>query len=69
MTLSRRARLALAAVMALGLAVIYLPLFVVLISSFNTDRTFSWPPNGLHARLVGPRAGTTPAPERRSAPR
>ena len=46
MTLSRRARLALAAFMTLGLAVIYLPLFVVIISSFNIDRTFSWPPNG-----------------------
>jgi putative spermidine/putrescine transport system permease protein len=47
MTLSPRARLALAAVMALGLAVIYVPLIVVLISSFNTDLTFSWPPHGL----------------------
>jgi putative spermidine/putrescine transport system permease protein len=27
--------------------VIYLPLVVVLISSFNTDRTFGWPPSGL----------------------
>jgi putative spermidine/putrescine transport system permease protein len=47
MTLSRTARAALAAVMALGLAVVYLPLVVVLISSFNTDRTFGWPPSGL----------------------
>jgi putative spermidine/putrescine transport system permease protein len=47
MTLSPRARLVLAAFMAVGLAVIYLPLIVVLISSFNTDITFSWPPNGL----------------------
>jgi putative spermidine/putrescine transport system permease protein len=47
MILSRRARLALAAAMALGLAVIYVPLAVVLLSSFNTDRTFGWPPSGL----------------------
>jgi putative spermidine/putrescine transport system permease protein len=47
MTLSRRARFALAAVMAAGLGVIYVPLIVVLISSFNTDLTFSWPPHGL----------------------
>src|SRR4029079_12487941 len=47
MTLSPRARLAFALVMAVGLAVIYVPLIVVLVSSFNTDRTFSWPPNGL----------------------
>ena len=46
MTLSRGARAALAAVMALGLAVVYLPLLVVLISSFNTDKTFGWPPSG-----------------------
>jgi putative spermidine/putrescine transport system permease protein len=45
--LSRGARAALAAFMGLGLAVIYLPLVVVLISSFNTDRTFGWPPSGL----------------------
>ena len=47
MILSRGARAALAAVMALGLAFVYIPLLVVLISSFNTDRTFSWPPSGL----------------------
>jgi putative spermidine/putrescine transport system permease protein len=46
-TLSRGARAALAAVMALGLAVVYLPLLVVLISSFNTDKTFGWPPSGV----------------------
>jgi putative spermidine/putrescine transport system permease protein len=45
--LSRGARAALATFMALGLALIYLPLVVVLISSFNTDRTFGWPPSGL----------------------
>jgi putative spermidine/putrescine transport system permease protein len=47
MILSRGARAALAAVMALGLAVVYVPLLVVLISSFNKDRTFGWPPSGL----------------------
>jgi putative spermidine/putrescine transport system permease protein len=45
--LSRGARAALAAVMAIGLAFVYIPLIVVLISSFNTDRTFGWPPSGL----------------------
>jgi putative spermidine/putrescine transport system permease protein len=44
--LSRGARVALAAFMALGLAFVYIPLLVVLISSFNTDRTFGWPPSG-----------------------
>ena len=47
MNLSRGARAALATFMGLGLALIYLPLVVVLISSFNTDRTFGWPPSGL----------------------
>jgi putative spermidine/putrescine transport system permease protein len=46
-TLSRRARLALAGLMTAGLAVVYVPLVVVIISSFNTDRTFGWPPSGL----------------------
>jgi putative spermidine/putrescine transport system permease protein len=43
-TLSRRARWLLRAAMALGLAVIYLPLSIVLVNSFNADRTFAWPP-------------------------
>ena len=43
----RRAGRLCAAVTALGLAFVYVPLVVVLISSFNTDRTFGWPPGGL----------------------
>lgn len=46
MRLSRSARGALAAVMALVLAFVYVPLIVVLVSSLNTDRTFGWPPSG-----------------------
>ena len=46
MTLSRPARIALAVVMALGLAFVYVPLLYVLLNSFNTSRTFSWPPAG-----------------------
>jgi putative spermidine/putrescine transport system permease protein len=45
--LSRSSRLALVVVMAAGLAFVYVPLAVVLVSSFNTDRTFGWPPSGL----------------------
>jgi putative spermidine/putrescine transport system permease protein len=44
--LGRGARAALAGVMALGLAVVYVPLIVVVVSSFNTDKTFGWPPSG-----------------------
>lgn len=46
MRFSRPARLGLAAVMAVVLGFVYVPLLVVLISSFNTSRTFGWPPSG-----------------------
>jgi putative spermidine/putrescine transport system permease protein len=44
--LSTRARILLRVAVVLGLAVIYVPLFVVLVNSFNTSRTFGWPPSG-----------------------
>jgi putative spermidine/putrescine transport system permease protein len=47
MTLSRGTRVALRVAMILGLAVIYVPLFVVLVNSFNADKTFAWPPTHL----------------------
>jgi putative spermidine/putrescine transport system permease protein len=47
MTLSRGTRVALRVAMVVGLAVIYVPLFVVLINSFNADKTFAWPPTHL----------------------
>ena len=47
MIFSRPARIFLRAVTGLGLLIIYVPLLVVLINSFNTSRTFSWPPSGL----------------------
>ncbi|GLW97357.1 ABC transporter permease [Microtetraspora sp. NBRC 16547] len=46
MNLSRTARASLWAALALGLGVIYVPLGVVLLNSFNSDRTFGWPPQG-----------------------
>jgi putative spermidine/putrescine transport system permease protein len=45
-TLSRSGRRGLALAMTLGLAVIYLPLAVVVVNSFNRSRTFGWPPSG-----------------------
>lgn len=36
--------------MALGLAVLYLPLLVVLANSFNASRSFAWPPTGFTLR-------------------
>jgi putative spermidine/putrescine transport system permease protein len=44
--LSRGGRRTLGLVTGVGLALVYLPLAVVLISSFNTARTFGWPPQG-----------------------
>jgi putative spermidine/putrescine transport system permease protein len=44
MTISPWARRLLAAFMGVGLAFIYVPLLVVVINSFNSSRTFSWPP-------------------------
>jgi putative spermidine/putrescine transport system permease protein len=46
MNLSKRARIALGGFSALVLAILYIPLLVVLVNSFNPSRTFSWPPSG-----------------------
>jgi putative spermidine/putrescine transport system permease protein len=45
-TLSRAARAALAAAMVFGLGIVYVPLLVVVVNSFNSSRTFGWPPSG-----------------------
>jgi len=46
MFLSRPARAALRAVAGLGVAFLYAPLLVIAVLSFNTARSFSWPPTG-----------------------
>jgi len=46
MTLSRRARISLIAFLVVALAVVYVPLALVILNSFNADPTFSWPPPG-----------------------
>ena len=46
MVLSSFARQMLRVAMAIGLFLIYIPLVIVVINSFNTSRTFSWPPSG-----------------------
>jgi putative spermidine/putrescine transport system permease protein len=43
---SHRGGRGLAAVMAVALAVVYVPLAVVVVNSFNSSRTFGWPPRG-----------------------
>jgi putative spermidine/putrescine transport system permease protein len=45
--LSAATRRLLAIAMGAGLVLIYLPLAVVLVNSFNSSRTFSWPPRHL----------------------
>jgi putative spermidine/putrescine transport system permease protein len=47
MTISRTARILLLCALIIGLAVIYLPMFVVILNSFNSDITFGWPPSKL----------------------
>jgi putative spermidine/putrescine transport system permease protein len=46
MKLSRAAKRALLAIMAIGFTFIYLPLLLVVINSFNTNKSFAWPPTG-----------------------
>lgn len=46
MILSRRTRIVLGSVVALVMAFVYLPLAVVVMSSFNTSKTFTWPMEG-----------------------
>ncbi len=46
MRLSRAAKRTLLAIMAVGFTFIYLPLLLVVINSFNTNKSFAWPPTG-----------------------
>ncbi|GGV82100.1 MULTISPECIES: ABC transporter permease [Streptomyces] len=47
MQLSRGTRIALGVAALVGFAVIYIPLLLVLVNSFNPDRSAGWPPPGL----------------------
>ncbi|MEU3625879.1 spermidine/putrescine ABC transporter permease [Amycolatopsis coloradensis] len=58
MRLSRTTKYLLLAALVLGLAVIYFPLLVVLLNSFNADTTFGWPPSSFTLEWWG-RAATT----------
>jgi putative spermidine/putrescine transport system permease protein len=46
MKLSRNAKATLLAIMAIGFTFIYLPLLLVVINSFNSNKSFAWPPTG-----------------------
>lgn len=47
MTLSRPVRLLLLGFTLLALAIVYVPLGLVVLNSFNADKSFGWPPSGL----------------------
>ena len=47
MRLSRTSRIVFGSITGLILAIIYLPLVVVLLNSFSTSRSLTWPPPGL----------------------
>jgi putative spermidine/putrescine transport system permease protein len=46
MRLSRAAKFSLASFMVFGFTFIYLPLLLVVINSFNKNKSFAWPPTG-----------------------
>ena len=50
MIIDGRLKLALRVLTGLGLVVVYVPLALVMINSFNVDRTFTWPPSGFTLR-------------------
>ena len=50
MTISLGMRRTLAVLTAVGLTVVYVPLGMVLLNSFNSSRTFAWPPPDLTLR-------------------
>jgi putative spermidine/putrescine transport system permease protein len=53
MRLSRTARIVLGIVVVAILVVVYVPLFVVLVNSFSTSRSLSWPPPGFTLQWWG----------------
>jgi putative spermidine/putrescine transport system permease protein len=53
MNLSPASRIGLRIFMIVGLAFIYVPLLVVIISSFNTSKIFGWPPDGFTTKWWG----------------
>ena len=57
MRTTRGTTLILGTFFAIVMAVIYIPLFVILINSFNTSLTFAWPPPGLTLEWWGRAAG------------
>ncbi len=61
MTLSRGLRRLLLAITTVALVVVYVPLALVVLNSFNTDKSFAWPPTGLTLQWWRAAAGSTGA--------
>jgi len=57
-TLSRGLRATLLVITTVALVVVYAPLALVVLNSFNTDRSFAWPPPGLTLRWWSAAAGS-----------
>lgn len=53
MTLTRGTRITLTALALVGFGFIYVPLGIILINSFSTDRTLTWPPTGFTTQWWG----------------
>ena len=58
MTLSRGLRATLFAVTTVALVLVYAPLALVVLNSFNTNKSFAWPPTGLTLRWWKAAAGS-----------
>ncbi len=54
---SRRARWTFGALMAVGLAFVYVPLAVIVVNSFNASTVFAWPPRELTTKWWSQTAG------------
>jgi putative spermidine/putrescine transport system permease protein len=53
MSISRGTKVVLSILAVLGFAFIYIPLGVILINSFSTDRSLTWPPSGFTTEWWG----------------
>jgi putative spermidine/putrescine transport system permease protein len=58
MTLSKGLRSTLLAITTVALVLVYAPLALVVLNSFNTNRSFAWPPSGLGLRWWKAAAGS-----------
>jgi putative spermidine/putrescine transport system permease protein len=60
-TLSRGLRRLLLAITSVALVLVYVPLALVVLNSFNTDKSFAWPPSGFTLQWWQAAAGSSGA--------